>query len=185
MQNWPPDKAQWCEQNCNVIFIQLHFYSSYLFNFLRLLSQWNHTVLNSEWSAVFCYYKPQILGPTFLIYVLKWSVILTSLALKNGVKNIKTAGYNCARMVNKYQFSNCNVPKRRTTYLSALDFCNSRIWNIKFEFYRLCTADRKILFKLGTNKVHQTQYLRLENCKNQVQINRGLGFILFFKVWFL
>ena len=99
MQNWPPDKAQWCEQNCNVIFIQLHFYSSYPFNFLRLLSQWNHTVLNSEWSAVLCYYKPQILGPTFLIYVLKWSVILTSLALKNGVKNIQTSGYNGARTV--------------------------------------------------------------------------------------
>ena len=44
-------------------------------------------------------YKPRILGPTFLVYVLKWSVILTSLALKNGVKNIQTAGYNGARTV--------------------------------------------------------------------------------------
>ena len=41
-------------------------------------------------------YKPRILGPTLLVYVLKWSVISTSLALKNGVKNIQTAGYNGA-----------------------------------------------------------------------------------------
>ena len=27
-------------------------------------------------------YKPRILGPTFLVYVLKWSVILTSLDYK-------------------------------------------------------------------------------------------------------
>ena len=33
------------------------------------------------------------------MYVLKWSVILTSLALKNGVKDIQTAGYNGARTV--------------------------------------------------------------------------------------
>ena len=44
-------------------------------------------------------YKPQILGPTFLVYVLKWSVISTSLALKNGVKNMQTAGYNGAGTV--------------------------------------------------------------------------------------
>ena len=44
---------------------------------------------------------PRILGPTFLVYVLKRSVILTSLALKNGVKNIQTAGYNGARTVDQ------------------------------------------------------------------------------------
>ena len=35
----------------------------------------------------------------------KWSVILTSLALKNGVENIQTAGYNAACTV----FENWNT----------------------------------------------------------------------------
>ena len=33
-------------------------------------------------------------------------------------------------------------------------------------------ADRKIQFKLEKNPVHQTQYFKLENCKNRVQIDR-------------
>ena len=39
-------------------------------------------------------------------------------------------------------------------------------------------AGRKIQFKLGKNPVKQTQYFKLENCKNQVQIYRRyvLGF---------
>ena len=49
-------------------------------------------------------YKPRILGLIFLVYVLKWYVILTSFALKNGVKNIQTAGYNGARMVYERKF---------------------------------------------------------------------------------
>ena len=34
------------------------------------------------------------------------------------------------------------------------------------------TAGRKIQFKLGKNPVYQTRYFKLENCKNQVQIDR-------------
>ena len=34
----------------------------------------------------------------------------------------------------------------------------------------------KIQFKLGKNPVYQTGNFKLENVKNQVQINKGLGF---------
>ena len=37
------------------------------------------------------------------------------------------------------------------------------------------TAGRKIQFKLGKKSVHQSGYFKLENCKNQLQIDRGLG----------
>jgi len=53
-------------------------------------------IITRSWFETGLDYKPRILGPTFLVYVLKWSVILTFLALKNGVKNIQTAGYNGA-----------------------------------------------------------------------------------------
>ena len=56
-------------------------------------------IITRSWFETTLDYKPRILGPTFLVYVLKWSVILTSLALKNGVKNIQTAGYNGVRTV--------------------------------------------------------------------------------------
>jgi hypothetical protein len=56
-------------------------------------------IITLSWFETALDYKPQILGPTFLVYVLKWSVILTSLALKDGVKDIQTAGYNGARTV--------------------------------------------------------------------------------------
>ena len=46
------------------------------------------TIITRSWLI------PRILGPTILVYV-----ILTSLALKNGVKNIQTAGYNGARTI--------------------------------------------------------------------------------------
>ena len=46
-------------------------------------------------------YKPQILGPTFLFYVLNQSVILTNLDYKFGVKNMQTAGYNGVHTVHK------------------------------------------------------------------------------------
>ena len=35
------------------------------------------------------------------------------------------------------------------------------------------TADRKIQFKLEKTPVHQTEFFKLENCKKQVQIDRG------------
>ena len=67
---------------------------------LSLLSVYSTcAIITRSWFETALDYKPRILGPTFLVYVLKWSVILTSLALKNGVKNIQTAGYNGARTV--------------------------------------------------------------------------------------
>ena len=60
----------------------------------------SHMKLCTKYKAALDY-KPRILGPTFLVYVLKSSVILTPLDLKNGVKNIQTAGYNGARTVVK------------------------------------------------------------------------------------
>ena len=48
------------------------------------------------------------------------------------------------------------------------------------------TAGRKIQFKLGKNSICQTWYFKLENCKNQVQINRRSGlnaYNLKFKSW--
>ena len=75
---------------------------------------------------------------------------------------------------------------RQSPYLSALDFCNSSVWNIKFDeldfflslnwiFYVCCSLQTSSL-KLNKNPVHQTGYFKLENCKNQVQIDRGSGF---------
>ena len=56
-------------------------------------------IITRSWFETALDYKPRILGPTFLVYVLKWSVILTSFYLKDGVKNIQTAGYIGARTV--------------------------------------------------------------------------------------
>ena len=58
-------------------------------------------IITRSWFETALDYKPWILVPTFLVYVLKWFVILTSLALKNGVKDIKAAGYNGACTVIK------------------------------------------------------------------------------------
>ena len=58
-------------------------------------------IITRSWFGTAFDYKLRILVPTFHVYVLKWSVILTSLALKNGVKHIQTAGYNGARTVPK------------------------------------------------------------------------------------
>ena len=60
-----------------------------------------HNIITRFWFEITLDYKPRILGPTFLVYVLKWFVIVTSIALKNGVKNMQTAGYNGARTVVK------------------------------------------------------------------------------------
>ena len=44
-------------------------------------------IITRSWFETALDYKPRILGPTFLVYVLKWSVILTSLALKNVINS--------------------------------------------------------------------------------------------------
>ena len=73
----------------------------FLINFFSKVNTVYRTrvIITRSWFETALDYKPRILGPTFLVYVIKWSVILTSLALKNGVKNIQTAGYNGARTI--------------------------------------------------------------------------------------
>ena len=44
----------------------------------------------------------------------------------------------------------------------------------KLEFYRLWQAE-KSSSNYGKNPVDQTRYFKLEICKNQVQINKGIG----------
>ena len=46
-----------------------------------------------------------MLGPTFLIYVLKWSAISIALDYKNELKNMQTAGYNGARTVYNFKIN--------------------------------------------------------------------------------
>ena len=58
-------------------------------------------IITRSWFETALDYKPRILGLTFLVYVLKQSVVLTALDYKNGVKSIQTAGYNSARTVHK------------------------------------------------------------------------------------
>ena len=60
-------------------------------------------IITHSWFETTLDYKPRILGPTFLVYVLKWSAILTALDYKNGLKNIKTTGYNGVRTVSTFQ----------------------------------------------------------------------------------
>ena len=48
-----------------------------------------------------------------------------------------------------------------------------------FEFQELDFSHfqlQKIQYELGKNPVHQTRYFKLENFKNQVQIDRGTDF---------
>ena len=76
-------------------------------------------------------YKPQILGPTFLVYVLKQSVILTSLEFENGVKNIQTAGYNGARMVLRSSMFQKNICWEFTIFMVIGDHCvPSLLWTL-------------------------------------------------------
>ena len=64
-------------------------------------------IITRSWFETALDYNPRILGQTFLVYVLKWYVILPSLALKNGVKSIQTARYNVAHTV--LCFSKCSL----------------------------------------------------------------------------
>ena len=79
--------------------------------------------------------------------------------------------------------SKCPDTAIHTPYLSALDFCNSPVLNIQFDELDLLSISnlnftdysrQKNSVQTGKkNPVHQTQYFRLENCKNQVQIDGG------------
>ena len=56
----------------------------------------------------------------------------------------------------------------------------SSLMNLFFSLFQTwilqATAGKKKWFKMGKNPVHQTWYFKLENCKNQVQIDRGSVF---------
>ena len=80
-----------------------------------------------------------------------------------------------------HEFLSGKDNETHSPYLSALNICNSPVWNIEFDELEIslfqtwilqATTGRKIQFKLGKNPVHQTRYFTLENCKNQVQIDR-------------
>ena len=71
------------------------------------------------------------------------------------------------------------IAKILSPYLSALDFCNSPVWNIEFDELFFSLFQTWILQqaeKSSSNwekiSVHQTWYFKQENCKNQVQIDR-------------
>ena len=78
----------------------------------------------------------------------------------------------------------CSFTAIPTSYISALDFWHSLVWN--FEFHELdflspvwtwflqATQAVKIQFKLGKKTVQQTQNFKLENVQNQVQRDRRL-----------
>jgi hypothetical protein len=63
--------------------------------------------------------------------------------------------------------------------ITILQFEISSLMNLIFNLFQTwilqAAAGKKIQFKLGKNPVDLTGYFKLENCKNQVQINRGLG----------
>ena len=70
-----------------------------------------------------------------------------------------------------------------TPYLSALDFCHSLVLNYKFDeldFYCLCNL-QKSSSNLEKNLVHQTRDFKLENIKNQVQIDKENASLLKFR----
>jgi hypothetical protein len=60
---------------------------------------------------------------------------------------------------------------------TILQFEISSLMNLSFSLFQTgilqATAGRKIQFQLGKNPVYETRYFKLENCKNQVQIDRG------------
>ena len=84
-----------------VVLIISHWPYLELYMLQMIFNYRTRAIITRSWFVTVLDYKPRILGPTFLVYVLKRSVILTSLALKNGVKNIQTAGYNGARTVDQ------------------------------------------------------------------------------------
>ena len=91
-------------------------------------------IIIHSWFEATLDYKPRILGPTILVYVLKWSVILTSLAMKNGVKNIQTAGYNGGHTVfikgarNSWTVQPAHNSDVTLTWLSKRVVSNENYW---------------------------------------------------------
>ena len=65
-------------------------------------------------------------------------------------------------------------PTSKSPYLSELDFCNSPVWHARVWW----TGFLVYVFQTGKkiNPVHQTRYFKLENCKNQVQVDKGYAF---------
>ena len=75
--------------------------------------------------------------------------------------------------------------RKQTPYLSALDFYNSPVWNIKFGelnlffefncFFVACTGSKNSFLNWKKNPVDQTRIFKLKNVKNQMQIDMGWG----------
>ena len=63
----------------------------------------------------------------------------------------------------------------QTPYLSALNFWHSLAWNFKFDELDFFPSLNWIFagYSDSKNPIHQTWYFKLENVKNQVQIDRG------------
>ena len=83
-----------------------------------------------------------------------------------------------------HEFLSGKDKETHSPYLSALNICNSPVWNIEFDELEIspfrtwilqATTGRKIQFKLGKNPVYQAQYFKLENGKIQVQMDRRIG----------
>ena len=70
-----------------------------------------------------------------------------------------------------------NPPIYLHLIFAILQFEISSSMNFIFSLFQIwilqATADRKIQFKLEKTPVHQTGFFKLENCKKQVQIDRG------------
>ena len=55
--------------------------------------------------------------------------------------------------------------------LMNLNFSRFKTWILR------TTSGRKIHYQLGKKSSYETRYFKLENCKNQVQIDRGIGYL--------
>ena len=103
------------------MFVVAMSFLNHVVDHIFLIQYRTSAIITRSWFETALDYKPRILGLIFLVYVLKWYVILISFALKNGVKNIQTEGYNGA----------CTV----------FDFESSKISNFGVDAY---TQDRNV-----------------------------------------
>ena len=72
------------------------------------------------------------------------------------------------------------LSKIQSPYLSALDFCNSSVWNVKFDELDFFPSLNWIFLPAVAckNQARQIWYFKLKNYKNKVQIDRGSGLFL-------
>ena len=113
----------------------------------------------------------------WVIWQLLWSKILLRLPPPWSKVN---ATQNCCKKYKTFMNSKLsNWPKPLSICTWFLQFSNLKypVWwtwflvYFKLEFYRLQQAE-KSSSNYEKNPVNQTRYFKLENCKNQVQIDR-------------